>query len=672
MATTVPLTKFFDSRGNTIRLGKRIGSGGEGDVYELLSAPETTVAKIYKRQLDEKKQEKLRLMARGCNDELEAISAWPTDVLCTRPGGPVVGFLMPRMADAEPVHKVYGPTHRKETFPHADWRFLVRAAKNLAAAFYVIHKFGYVIGDVNEGNILVNDKACVRLIDCDSFQVRSRDEIYCCEVGVAHFTPPEIQQAGNFRHERTANHDNFGLAILIFQLLFLGRHPYAGVYSGREDMPIEKAIAEFRFAYGKNAGRMMMAPPPTSVGPAIVPDRIAELFERAFAEAGTRDSGRPVAGDWWDALDPFEARLRQCTAERVHHYYAGLSSCPWCRLEGESGVLLFLSSDSITKIDLGREWQKVEAITPPGPIPAIGPDNYRLRAAPLVPKIARSLLFRKTRQVAGAALAGGCFLFAAFDVITDPLEVLLVGIIAIVLFFFPGLEAAERKRRWANLETAKYMWRLWSRKWNEEAGEAAFIAQITRLRELRRAYETIERQYQNSLDALEKSVRDRQVSEYLARFPIAESSLSRLGAAPLSALAAAGIITAADATPAGLRRVPRLDPVITGEILSWRDRLEKAFLFDHGRGVNRSEVLALVHRFQPQMRPVESEIQQGTRRLARIQQDIVKKRVILRPQVERRARDLAQATADYRVFESSVEEALRQDFRAIEKRIFSR
>jgi DNA-binding helix-hairpin-helix protein with protein kinase domain len=49
---------------------------------------------------------------------------------------------------------------------------------------------------------------------------------------VAQFTPPEIQKSRqHFRMERTANHDNFGLAILIFQLLFFGRHPYSGVYS---------------------------------------------------------------------------------------------------------------------------------------------------------------------------------------------------------------------------------------------------------------------------------------------------------------------------------------------------------------------------------------------------------------------------------------------------------
>ncbi|MDD1694521.1 MAG: hypothetical protein LUQ71_07335, partial [Methanoregula sp.] len=632
---TVPLTSFVDSHGISLRLGKRIGSGGEGDVYELLAAPDTMVAKIYHKPLDTHKQEKLRLMARGCNDELKGISAWPTDVLSTRPGGPVVGFLMPRIPDAEPIHKVYGPTHRKETFPQADWRFLVRAAKNLAAAFYVIHKYGYVIGDVNEGNILVNDKACVRLIDCDSFQVRSTECLYYCEVGVAHFTPPELQKSTNFRLPRTANHDNFGLAVLIFQLLFLGRHPYAGVYSGKEDMPIEKAIAEFRFAYGRNARLKAIAPPPNSTGPAIVPERIARLFEDAFAESGTRNGGRPQAGDWWDILDPFETKLRRCQADAVHYYYSGLSSCPWCRLEEVSGVLIFLSADSITKIDMKREWQKVEAVHPPGPIPAISPDAYHPRPAPLALAVARSLTFRKARQFAGTALAVVCLVLALFGAITDPGEVLLAGVIALVLFFFPGKEAEERKRRWASLETAGYMWRLWNRKWTEEAGEEVFLSQLKRLRELRFEYEQIDRQYRAGLAALEATGRDRQVQQFLKKFPVDRTTQPRLGTTLFANLKAAGIVTAADVTTANLRRVPKLDPIITGELVSWRERLEAAFLFDPSKGVDRSDVRALVHKYQPQMRPVERELLQGTARLSRIQQDVLKKRVMLRQPVEK-------------------------------------
>jgi DNA-binding helix-hairpin-helix protein with protein kinase domain len=665
MATTDPVSPFYDSRGIPVRLGKRIGSGGEGDVYEILSSPQATVAKIYKKPLDLHKQEKLRLMARGCNDELEAISAWPSDVLSKKPGGPVVGFIMPRILDAEPIHKVYGPTHRKETFPHADWRFLVRAAKNLAAAFCVIHKYGYVVGDVNEGNILVNDTACVRLIDCDSFQVRSKDQLYCCEVGVAHFTPPEIQKTDTYRLDRTQNQDNFGLAVLIFQLLFLGRHPYAGVYSGREDMPIEKAIAEFRFPYGKNARQRMMAPPPNSVGLNSVPDAIASLFERAFAEAGMRNNGRPTAEEWWDVLDPFEGKLRRCGSDGVHYYYSGLSSCPWCRLEEASGVLIFLSADSITKIDLRREWQKVQAISAPGTLPAITPEAYYVRTASLDPAIQRSLEFRKFRQLAGITLAIACLVLAIGELVTDPLLILVLGLIAIALFFLPGKEDAERRKRWSHLETAEYMWKLWNRKWTEEAGEGAFNAQLNRLRELRHTYEKIDHEFQRGVMALEKTVRDGQISGFLERYAIASGSLSRINPAQMASLKTTGIVTAADVTPGKLRRVHELDPKIAGELISWRERLEKAFLFDPGKGVSRSEIRALVHKYQPQIRPVEAELVQGIHRLARIREDVVKKRLTLRAPVEKRARELAQAKADYRPFESDVEDAIRKDLQKI-------
>ena len=45
-----------------------------------------------------------------------------------------------------------------------------------------------------------------------------------------------------------AVHDAFGLAVLIFQILFMGRHPYSGHFLGSGEMPIERAIREHRFA----------------------------------------------------------------------------------------------------------------------------------------------------------------------------------------------------------------------------------------------------------------------------------------------------------------------------------------------------------------------------------------------------------------------------------------
>ena len=662
---SVPLRPYLDSSGTRIVPGKKIGSGGEGDVYEILSPHGNLVAKIYHKPLEQDKQEKLVLMARGCNEELKSISAWPTDVLRAREGGPIVGFLMPKIVGYEPVHKVYGPTHRKEHFPHADWRFLVRTAKNLAAAFAVIHKFGYVIGDVNEGNILVNDQACVLLIDCDSLQVRTSERLYYCEVGVAQFTPPEIQNSAHFRMERTANHDNFGLSILIFQLLFFGRHPFSGVYAGKEDMPLEKAIAEFRFAYGKNSPLKSIAPPPNSVGLSVVPGQVAGYFESAFSETGSRPDGRPRAGDWWEALEALEARMRRCPADSVHSFYSGLSACPWCRLEENSGLLLFLSADRITKIDIKREWQKAEAIASPGPNPQIGPRNFIPRRVPVSPEIAQSITLRNLRQIAGIALIAGTFVMALGEMIPDYLMVLPVVIVVAALFLYPGRAASEKQRRRGNLENARYLWELWNKKWIAEAGDSAYRVQLNYLRDLKWKYESIEREYRAGLLSLERTRKERQQKKFLERCHIDSCTVPRLSSGLKNTLKSLGIRSASDISRNRLTGVPQLDNTLTNELLAWREKMERNFLFDSTQGIERTDLQALIHKYQPMIKPVERDLVQGILKLRRIQEEIIKKRTTLRPAVEKRAKELAQAEADFEVFSRTPEELILQEIDGI-------
>ena len=48
---------------------------------------------------------------------------------------------------------------------------------------------------------------------------------------------------------RTPEHDRFGLAVLVFQLLFMGRHPFAGRHPERA-IPVETAMREGLFAFG--------------------------------------------------------------------------------------------------------------------------------------------------------------------------------------------------------------------------------------------------------------------------------------------------------------------------------------------------------------------------------------------------------------------------------------
>jgi DNA-binding helix-hairpin-helix protein with protein kinase domain len=651
-----PYYNLFDSRGNHVSLGKKVGSGGEGDVYEIAPHRRDVLAKIYHKPLTGERQEKLRLMVSGCNDELKEFAAWPLDLLHDGKNGPVCGFVMPRITDCEPIHKVYGPSHRKESFPNADWKFLVRTAKNLAAAFYIIHKYGYVVGDVNEGNILVTKKACVRLIDCDSFQVQTRDKTYFCEVGVAQFTPPELQNSKDFRMLRTQNHDNFGLAILIFLLLFMGRHPFSGVYRGNDDMPIERAIEEHRFAFGRGAALKAMAPPPNSVGLSVVPGEVASLFEQAFTESGIQSWGRPSANDWWNVLDALEKRLKKCPTEFMHTFYTGLAACPWCGLENSSGILLFLSSDTISRIDVASEWQKVLAIKPPGPIPEVSPRKYRCLPAPLSPGIARAVRLGKVRQaaqilllVASAAII--LVLVAAgseFNYPVDAIGLVPAGI-AGLLFVIPGRDKVEKKRRKKEFGDARYSWRLWEKKWKAEAGDAEFTAQLNALTGSKRRYEAIEQEYKNALAALQHTSRERQQKKFLENFFIEACTSPRLTENRKAALRSFGIETAADIDPHTIAGIPGFDAALTNDLVNWRRQQEGRFVFDEEKRVSASDIQGLIHTFQPKIRPVEREILAGIERLYTIQQKILKTRAKFQPVIEKSARDLAQAHANLSV-----------------------
>jgi DNA-binding helix-hairpin-helix protein with protein kinase domain len=177
-------------------------------VFEVLGSA-GVVAKLYHKELDRAKQAKLSFMATTADTSLLNYAAWPQETLHKKPGGPVVGFLMPKVADRQPIHMLYSPAHRRQDHPEAAWNFLLYAARNTAAAFATIHEHGHIVGDVNQGNVLVGKDAKVVFIDCDSFQVNANGQLHLCEVGVSHFTPPELQGLSSFAGvKRTTNHDN--------------------------------------------------------------------------------------------------------------------------------------------------------------------------------------------------------------------------------------------------------------------------------------------------------------------------------------------------------------------------------------------------------------------------------------------------------------------------------
>ncbi|HEX4607249.1 MAG TPA: hypothetical protein VH092_03505, partial [Urbifossiella sp.] len=342
------LPALVDQNGRPIPLDRQLASGGEGAVYTLPNDA-GLVAKVYHKPPSPQTAEKLAALIGLGNPQLVTLAAWPIGLLFHARSRQIAGFVMPRLQDCQPVQHLYNPVQRLKSFPRAGWNFQIRAALNLAAAFEEVHKAGCLVGDVNQSNALASTQALVRLIDCDSFQVRANGRQYLCEVGVPHYTPPELQGKPLRGLTRTENHDRFGLAVLIYQLLFVGRHPYMGVYRGPGDPSFEKLIGEFRFAQGPAARSWDMEPPPHTPTFADIPPEVGALFRRAF-ERGSEAGNRPSPAEWVAVLRRLEAGIAECPADPGHTYWRGAGGCVWCRLAARGGPEYYfgVAGDSAT------------------------------------------------------------------------------------------------------------------------------------------------------------------------------------------------------------------------------------------------------------------------------------------------------------------------------------
>jgi DNA-binding helix-hairpin-helix protein with protein kinase domain len=620
------LADLFDASGRPVLPGQKLGSGGEGDVFEVPAISFDLVAKIYHEPLKPEKQEKLRAMVRGCDDYLRKIAAWPTATLHLGRNGPVRGFIMPKVVGYEPIHKLYSPAHRKQLFPKADWAFLVNATRNVAAAFDAIHALGHVIGDVNQGNVVVAGNSVVKLIDCDSFQISTNGKLHLCEVGVPHFTPPELQSLKSFHGvHRTANYDNFGLAVLCFHLLFMGRHPFAGRYSGRGDMPIEKAIEGFRFAFGKNSSSKGMSPPPDSVAmEEIVPPQIASFFERAFSESGVRPDGRPKAREWASMLDYLKHNLRVCSQESTHKYFGGLARCPcpWCVLERRSGILFFVgiltTSWEQTTFNLTVIWQQILAVPPPGEAPHIDPGQFNVTPKPLPKELQEARNPGLLKKIS--------------------------------LFFTPVDDSAERGARQMALDDARRRWNEVEQRCKREAGDSVFKETLQDLARLKSQYEGLGTEYTQAKQKLQATIRERQLHRFLGNFFIDDHKIPNIGPGRKATLASFGIETAADIDAYKISGIKGFGGSLTDELVRWRKSLESKFVFDPSKGIDPVDVAALNQKFRQRRAQIESALLTGPEMLNQVRADIIRKRQSLQVEVEAAARALAQARSDRSVF----------------------
>jgi len=601
-----------------VTVAHKIGKGGEGEVYSLKGHAGLAI-KIYNADLRTKREGKVRAMVAGGLAVTTNLVAYPRDVVTDHRGN-FLGFVMRLVSGYRPLHELYSPKSRQRHFSNADYRFIVRAGLNVARAVGKVHQAGCVIGDLNHSGVLVAQDATVIIIDADSFQFSLNGKSYPCVVGVPDFTPPELHRENLGSVKRTIEHDNFGLAVAIFHLLFMGRHPYAGLYAG-PDISIGEAIAQNRFAFSLiRQMETQTTPPPGALSLDMFPDEIARGFERAF---GLIPSVRPSASDWIHALSSMEGTMNRCSRAKTHYYPSNTRGCAWCKLTVHCGFDMFPDLTAVTaniptdacgteqaiREILAFRFPTVATLLPAVAKPSGASD--RLRGAR---SRKRGQFFMGLLMMSGAV---GGLIFAS-----------PVWFVWILLAIWGFSTLSDRQ-----IESRPFLQAFKDADDRVQRELNAFIQRngIMEVVKVRGDLDSVISAYKIHDDALSRELRvmqtnreSRQLQAYLDRFSIRSAKISGIGHAKTATLISFGIETAADVNWAAVFRVPGFGVVMTGKLMEWRRRHESRFKYNSARNSQDiADERALRGRFATEKAKLESTIRNGlgTLRNARVRLD---------------------------------------------------
>jgi TonB family protein len=638
--------KVYGSEGAALLLANKIGEGGEGSVWSVENNTQV-VAKFYKNGLPPGQTRKLDVMCRLKSDSLLKVAAWPTAMLKSSPSAQVEGLLMRRIIGYEAAHLLYSPKSRRTSFPEAQFPFILHTTANIARSFAAVHEAGQVIGDVNHGNLLVAKNATVALIDCDSFQITEGPTTFPCLVGVPEYTPPELQGHSFREIRRTQQHDAFGLAVLTFHMLFLGRDPFAGIPSnGTSDVSIPDAIREYRFAYLPDHGATHMEPPPSAPRLSDFTPAISELFIRAFTRDGL-NGRRPSAHDWIAALETLSKSIKQCAANSSHHFYRNLQFCPWCRVEAIVGVPTFGIKIIVVRdehFNIAAVWAQIEAIHPALDTQPLPTGKEFLDSCSVDIRIEAVLKRRHAKRVISVAV----ILLAVIVVAAGQLPAVLS--IVVLMCGLYGM-----KRLWASsnvisrefkaaYDTALDNYNAATQEWAKtNQAPAPFL-------EKKKALETAKQEF-NDLPALRaRKIAElngkrwpKQLQYFLERHRIEDSHIPGIGEGRKTLLRSYNVEDAYDVEYHKLENVKGFGPAMRAVLLDWRKGLEREFQFDPNQPVDAIDLQRLEQEFNHKKADLIRSLTSGPQELQRSLLLWQVQRSQIRTKLQDSAQHLAQA-----------------------------
>jgi len=374
-----------------------LGHGGEADVYDLGDR----ALKLYKGpRHPDVAGDPVREAAAATRlaDLEERVGSFPRGLparvvapraLAWSSGGrrrAPVGIVMDKVGGV-PLHTLSEPKLRRTGA--VDLGELVGALRDLHLTLCGVHAAGVVVGDFNDGNVLV-DGARAHLIDADSFQWGR----WPCSLFTERFVDPRLCDPAAPAPALIRPHDRdsdwFGFAVMVFRtLVWVG--PFGGVHQPRD--PARRVAPAARPLRGPTVFDPEVVYPRAAVPLAALSDELRGHFEDVFV-GGAR--GRFPAA----LLD--RLRLTRCTTCGLDHARA---VCPGCRTT--VAVPVARGALTVRPLDPARFTPSTVAVGADRGAPVWLAGGSLWRATRLGPELIGQVVAGATRAWLGARLGAG-------------------------------------------------------------------------------------------------------------------------------------------------------------------------------------------------------------------------------------------------------------------------
>ena len=302
-------TSLVSESYNKYEVKSLLGSGGQGEVYDVECNGKHYALKWYYKHMATKEQKDIldNLIKRGAPDPS---FLWPQDLVFSSLGEPF-GYIMPLRPKN---YKSIVDMMKRRAEP--SFYALSRAAFNLTKGYEKLHSMGYSYRDISFGNLFFDPDTGDVLI-CDNDNVSANGINNSSVYGTPRFMAPEIV-VGKAKPSR--NTDLFSLSVLLFYMFMMG-HPLEGkLEADIKCMDIHAMNKLYGtdpvFVYDPDNKTNRPVPgyqDNVRIYWDLYPQSIRELFTQSFTIGLTNPSKRVTEKKWMEAFCNLITGITKCS-----------------------------------------------------------------------------------------------------------------------------------------------------------------------------------------------------------------------------------------------------------------------------------------------------------------------------------------------------------------------